>query len=90
MLPDAIPWIDVRKRNETLKPLRAFFDSIKNDLKTKEALKLFAENEVSSVKFLENPCAVLSAPEQASRAPGRRHKPVRFGSETGHSAPCFL
>jgi hypothetical protein len=32
---------------------------------TKDALKPLAKDEVSSVKFLKNACAVLNAPEQA-------------------------
>jgi hypothetical protein len=42
-----------------------FFDSIKNDLKTKETLKPFAQDEVSSVKFLNNALRRAECPEQA-------------------------
>jgi len=58
---------------ETFKPLRAFADSIKDDLETKEALNLFVEDEISTVKFLKNACAVLNAPARAeTRPPGAR------------------
>jgi len=57
----------------TFKPLRDFVDSIKDDLQTKEALKLFVEDEVSTVKFLKNACAMLNAPAQVGAIqPGAR------------------
>jgi hypothetical protein len=57
---------DARVANveETFRPLQAFADSIMDDLETKEAVKLFVEDEISSVKFLKNACAVLNAPAQ--------------------------
>ena len=58
---------------ETFRPLQAFADSIMDDLETKEAVKLFVEDEISSVKFLKNACVVLNSPAQAgTRKPGAR------------------
>lgn len=66
MLPDAIPWMDVRDANEITQVAAGFFDSIEHDLKTKGgALQPFAEGDVSSIKFLNNACAGLKVPEQA-------------------------
>ena len=72
MLPNAVPWTDVRERNETHKLLRALLDSTKNDRKTKEALKLFVKDEVSSIEFLKNACAELNAPAQAGTMQAKR------------------
>ncbi len=50
-----------------VKPIREFADMIKDDLETKEMLKLFYEDELSTVKWLQYACATLNAPAQASQ-----------------------
>jgi rubrerythrin len=45
-----------------IRPIFEFADSIRQDLDTKEALKLFAEDELSTAKWLKNTCAALNAP----------------------------
>ena len=40
---------------------------IKDDLETKEMLKLFYEDELSSTRWLQYACATLNAPAQASQ-----------------------
>jgi len=48
--------------DELIRPLFDFANSIKEDLETKEALKLFAEDELSTTKWLKYACAALNAP----------------------------
>jgi hypothetical protein len=50
-----------------VKPIREFADMLKDDLETKEMLKLFYEDELSSTKWLQYACAALNAPAQASQ-----------------------
>ncbi|HJU11847.1 MAG TPA: hypothetical protein VJ728_13270 [Candidatus Binataceae bacterium] len=49
-----------------VKPICEFAEMIKEDLETKEMLKLFHEDELSSTKWLKYACAALNAPAQAS------------------------
>jgi hypothetical protein len=53
---------------ELLRPVFEFADQIKDDLETKEALKLFAEDELSTTKWLKYACAALNAPAENSAA----------------------
>jgi len=48
------------------RPIREFADLLKEDLETKEALKLFYEDELSSTKWLLYACAALNAPAQSA------------------------
>jgi hypothetical protein len=50
-----------------VKPIREFADMIKDDLETKEMLKLFYEDELSSTKWLQYACAALNAPAQPTQ-----------------------
>ena len=50
--------------DDLIRPIFEFADLIKEDLETKEALKLFAEDELSSAKWLKYACAVLNAPAE--------------------------
>jgi hypothetical protein len=50
------------------RPIREFADLLKEDLETKEALKLFYEDELSSTKWLLYACAALNAPAQSASA----------------------
>ena len=50
-----------------VKPIREFADMIKDDLETKEMLKLFYEDELSSTKWLQYACAALNAPAQSAQ-----------------------
>jgi hypothetical protein len=54
----------VGKPEEAIKPICEFADLIKEDLSTKEALRLFAEDELSSTKWIWDACAALNAPRQ--------------------------
>jgi hypothetical protein len=47
---------------EAVKPICALAALIKEDLSTKEALRLFAEDELSTVKWLWESCAALNPP----------------------------
>jgi hypothetical protein len=53
---------------EAVKPIHDFAALIKEDMETKEALKLFAEDELSSTKWLTEACVALSAPKNAATA----------------------
>ncbi|MBV8055880.1 MAG: hypothetical protein JO071_11630 [Deltaproteobacteria bacterium] len=57
----------VRDPEAAVKPIREFADMIKEDLETKEMLKLFHEDELSSTKWLQYACATLNAPAQATQ-----------------------
>jgi len=50
-----------------VKPICEFAEMIKDDLETKEMLKLFYEDELSSTKWLKYACAALNAPAQAAQ-----------------------
>ena len=51
-----------------LKPLREFAESIKEDLETKEMVKLFVEDEISSGNWLNSARAALNAPASSKSA----------------------
>jgi hypothetical protein len=50
-----------------VKPICEFAEMIKDDLETKEMIKLFYEDELSSTKWLQYACAALNAPAQSNR-----------------------
>ena len=50
--------------DELIRPIFDFADRIKQDLETKEALKLFAEDELSTTRWLKYACAALNAPAE--------------------------
>jgi hypothetical protein len=54
--------------DETLRPICEFAELIKEDLETKEALKLFYEDELSSTKWLLYACGALNAPQPGATA----------------------
>jgi hypothetical protein len=58
----------VRDPEAAVRPICEFADLIKEDLETKEALKLFFEDELSSTKWLLYACQALNAPAQATSA----------------------
>jgi rubrerythrin len=51
---------------DLIRPIFEFADRIKEDLETKEALKLFAEDELSTTKWLKYACAALNAPMEVN------------------------
>ncbi|MBV8138245.1 MAG: hypothetical protein JO121_21850 [Deltaproteobacteria bacterium] len=55
------------KPEDAIKPIYDFAALIKDDLGTKEALRLFAEDELSSTKWIYESCAVLNAPANKSK-----------------------
>jgi len=54
----------VGKPEDAIKPICEFQALLKDDLSTKEALRLFAEDELSTAKWLWDSCAALNAPKQ--------------------------
>jgi hypothetical protein len=57
----------VGKPEDAIKPICDFAELLKEDLSTREALRLFAEDELSTAKWLWDSCAALNVPkEQAS------------------------
>jgi len=54
----------VGKPEDAIKPICEFAALLKEDLSTKEALRLFAEDELSTAKWLWDSCAALNAPKQ--------------------------
>jgi len=52
----------VGKPEDAIKPICDFQATLKEDLSTKEALRLFAEDELSTAKWLWDSCAALNAP----------------------------
>jgi hypothetical protein len=69
-IPDAEKLLSFTKRvgkpEDAIQPICDFQASLKEDLGTKEALRLFAEDELSSTKWLWDACAALNAPKQES------------------------
>jgi len=49
------------KPEEAIAPIKAFGVSIKDELSSKEAVRLFCEDELSSARWLWDTCAVLNA-----------------------------
>src|SRR6266851_5464250 len=58
----------VGKPEDAIKPICEFAELLKEDLSTKEALRLFAEDELSTAKWLWDSCAALNAPKQDASA----------------------
>ena len=56
----------VGKPEDAIKPICEFAGLITEDLSTKEALRLFAEDELSTAKWIWDACAALNAPRQES------------------------
>jgi hypothetical protein len=52
----------VGKPEDAIKPICEFAELLKEDLSTKEALRLFAEDELSSTRWIWDACAALNAP----------------------------
>ena len=55
---------NVGKAEDAIKPICEFAALLKEDLATKEALRLFAEDELSTAKWIWDACAALNAPKQ--------------------------
>jgi rubrerythrin len=53
---------------ELIQPIFEFADRIKEDMETKEVLRLFAEDELSSAKWLKYACEALNAPAAKTSA----------------------
>ena len=62
--------IRVRNPRDAVKPIHDFAVLLNEDLETKEALRLFAEDEYSTAKWAQDACAALStaAPAAADRS----------------------
>jgi hypothetical protein len=58
----------VGKPEDAIKPICEFANLLKDDLSTKEALRLFAEDELSTAKWLWDSCAALNAPKKEAAA----------------------
>ena len=54
----------VGKPEDAIAPICEFAALLKEDLSTKEALRLFAEDELSTAKWLWDSCAALNAPKK--------------------------
>ena len=54
----------VGKPEDAIKPICEFAGLLKEDLSTKEALRLFAEDELSTAKWIWDACAALNAPKR--------------------------
>jgi hypothetical protein len=53
---------------EAIKPICDFAALLKDDLETKEALRLFAEDELSSTQWVWDACAALNKPAASAQA----------------------
>jgi hypothetical protein len=61
---------NVGEPKAAIQPICDFAELIKEDIETKEALKLFAEDELSSTTWIWNSCAALNKPaEKAQQQP---------------------
>jgi hypothetical protein len=56
---------------EAVKPIHEFAALIKEDVETKEALRLFAEDELSSTTWVSDACAALGTAQGAAKADAR-------------------
>lgn len=59
----------VGKPEDAIKPICEFAALLQDDVSTKEALRLFAEDELSTAKWLWESCAALNAPSKGASAP---------------------
>lgn len=59
----------VGEAEAAIKPIRDFAALLCEDLETKEALRLFAEDECSTAQWIYDACAVLNAPGASAAAP---------------------
>lgn len=50
----------IREPKEAIRPIREFAELIKEDLNTKEMLRLFAEDELSTATWLNEVCAIVN------------------------------
>jgi hypothetical protein len=66
----------VKNPDEIFKPICEFIESIKDDQESKEALKLFIEDEMSTTKWLKYACAALNAPTQAAASSSASMQPA--------------
>jgi len=71
-IPDTEKLLNFTKRvgkpEDAIKPICEFAGLLKEDLSTKEALRLFAEDELSTAKWIWDACAALNAPKQDASA----------------------
>jgi hypothetical protein len=71
-IPDTEKLLGFTKRvgrpEDAIKPICEFAELITEDIQTKEALRLFAEDELSTAKWLWDACAALNAPQQGASA----------------------
>ena len=67
----------VGKPEDAIQPICDFAALLKEDLDTKEALRLFAEDELSTAKWIWDSCAALNTPVKKSAEPA---KPLRPGA----------
>ena len=71
-IPDNEKLLSFTKRvgrpEDAIKPICEFAELLQEDLSTKEALRLFAEDELSTAKWLWDACAALNAPKQQPSA----------------------
>jgi hypothetical protein len=71
-IPDTEKLLDFTRRvgkpEEAIKPICEFAALLKEDLSTKEALRLFAEDELSTAKWIWDSCAALNAPKHDASA----------------------
>ena len=58
----------VGKPEDAIKPICEFAKLLQEDLSTKEALRLFAEDELSTAKWIWDSCAALNAPKKSESA----------------------
>ncbi len=58
----------VGKPEDAIKPICEFAELLKEDLSTKEALRLFAEDELSTAKWIWDACAALNPPKRPASA----------------------
>ncbi len=58
----------IRDPEAIIRPILEFAESLKEDVETKEALRLFAEDELSSTRWLLYACAALNPSVQAEAA----------------------
>ncbi len=67
-IPDNEKLLNFTKRvgtpEDAIKPICEFAELLKEDLSTKEALRLFAEDELSTAKWIWDACAALNPPKR--------------------------
>jgi hypothetical protein len=77
----------IRDPQEAVAPILQFASLLRSDIETRQALRLMAEDELSSATWLQEICAVLSAQASATPPASQSLQSAQSSPEMGRSSP---